>query len=75
MSDEAALRPEPHRTPGGVDSEADLEAGGDDGPDILQGIAENEPDLASEIRPGAIPFRAPVAGARLTEQQLESDVD
>ncbi len=67
--------PEPNYVPGGIDSEQDLRAGADNGPDILQGIAEDEPDLESAIKPGEIPFRTPTAGDRLTEEQLERDID
>ncbi len=67
--------PEPNRVPGGLDSERDLLANADNGPDILQGPAEDEPDLVSEISPDAVPFRTPVAGQRLTEDQLEHDIE
>jgi hypothetical protein len=67
--------PEPNYVPGGIDSEQDLRSGADDGPDILQGVAEDEPDLESVIKHDAVPFRTPVAGQRLTEEQLEHDID
>jgi hypothetical protein len=67
--------PEPNHVPGGLDSEADLRTGADDSPDILQGVAEDEPDLESVIKHDAVPFRKPVAGQRLTEEQLEHDVE
>ena len=67
--------PEPNYVPGGIDSEDDLRTGADNGPDILQGSSENEPDLESVISRDDIPFRTPVAGERLTEEQLESDID
>jgi hypothetical protein len=67
--------PEPNHVPGGVDSEQDLLANADNGPDILQGQSEDEPDLESVIRHDAIPFRTPVAGERLTDEQLERDVE
>jgi hypothetical protein len=67
--------PEPNYVPGGLDSEDDLRVGADNGPDILQGTAPDEPDLESVITHDNIPFRTPVAGARLTEEQLERDID
>ncbi len=67
--------PEPNYVPGGIDSEQDLRIGADDSPDILQGFAQDEPDLESVIKPGAIPFRTPMAGQRLSEEQLERDID
>jgi hypothetical protein len=67
--------PEPNYVPGGIDSEQDLRANADNGPDILQGIAEDEPDIESVITHDDIPFRKPVAGERLTEEQLERDID
>ena len=67
--------PEPNSVPGGVDSQQDLLVGADDSPDILQGIAEDEPDLESVIKHDAVPFHRPVAGERLTEEQLERDLD
>jgi hypothetical protein len=75
MSNRESERPEPNRVPGGIDSQADLVAGADNGPDILQGLSENEPDLAEVEHAGPIPFRTPVAGARLTEEQLERDLE
>lgn len=67
--------PEPNYVPGGIDSERDLLAGADNGPDILQGVAEDEPDLESVIKPGVIPFRTPTPGERLSEEQLERDIE
>ncbi len=67
--------PEPNYVQGGIDSESDLRIGADDGPDILQGIAEDEPDLESLITHDAVAFRRPVAGEHLTEEQLERDID
>ena len=67
--------PEPNYVPGGVDSQADLIAGADNGPDILQGLSEDEPDLESVIHTGPVPFRTPVASARLSEEQLERDLE
>jgi hypothetical protein len=75
MSDGSARRPDPHHIPGGPDSEADLRAGADNSPDILQGIPEDEPELADVELTGPVPFRTPVPGARLTEEQLERDVE
>jgi hypothetical protein len=67
--------PEPNHVPGGIDSERDLRANADNGPDILQGIGEDEPDIESVIHHEDVPFRTPVAGERLTEEQLERDID
>lgn len=67
--------PEPNYVPGGIDSEQDLLAGADNGPDILQGVSEDEPSLESVIKPGEIPFRTPLAGERLSEEELERDID
>jgi hypothetical protein len=67
--------PEPNYVPGGIDSENDLRTGADNGPDILQGIGEDEPELESVISDADVPFRTPVAGQRLTEEQLEHDLD
>jgi hypothetical protein len=73
MSDPIAV-PEPHDIPGGLDSKLDLEVGADDGPDIVEGVPEDEPDL-STLRLRETPFRTPHAGERLSEEQLERDVE
>ena len=65
---------EPNRAWNELDSESDLRAGADDSPDILQGVEEDEPDLSSESL-HATSFRTPHAGERLTEQQLEADIE
>jgi hypothetical protein len=75
MSNRESERPEPNYVPGGIDSQADLVVGADDGPDILQGASEDEPDLADVLRAGPVPFRTPVPGARLTEEQLEREIE
>lgn len=67
--------PEPSYVPGGLESEDDLRIGADNGPDILQGSAEDEPELESVIRHDAVPFRTPVAGEHLTDEQLEADLE
>jgi len=65
---------EPNRTWNALDGEADLRAGADDSLDILQGVSEDEPELdLSKLH--ATAFRTPHAGERLTEEQLEADVD
>jgi hypothetical protein len=69
------LTPEPNDVPVGLDTEDDLRTGADNGPDILQGIAEDEPDLESVVKHDSVPFRTPVAGQRLTEEQLEHDIE
>ena len=71
---DAELFPEPRRVPGGVDSEADLISGADNGPDILYGVEEDEPDLGS-IPLHDVPFRTPHAGERLSDAELEHDLD
>jgi hypothetical protein len=74
MSDSEFQRPEPNYVPGGIDSEHDLTVGADNGPDILQGSSEDEPELADVEHHGDLPFRTPVAGQRLTPEQLEHDI-
>ncbi len=49
--------PGPNQIPGGIDSERDLRANADNGPDILQGIGKDEPDIESVIHHGDVPFR------------------
>ncbi|HEY1530328.1 MAG TPA: hypothetical protein VGF80_05895 [Galbitalea sp.] len=73
MSDSSTF-PEPNLVPGGLDGELDLETGADDGPDVLYGVEEVEPDLAS-ISLHDSPFRAPRPGSRLSAEQLETDLD
>jgi hypothetical protein len=68
-------RPEPNSVPGGLDSERDLIANADDSPDILQGGSDGEADLDSVTLADSVPFRRPVAGSRLSEEQLERDVE
>lgn len=65
---------EPHKPWDELDSEADLLTGADDSPDILQGIEEDEPELDSASLHDT-PFRTPHVGDRLTEAQLEADLD
>jgi hypothetical protein len=75
MTDSTTSTPEPNHVPGGLDSAGDFEAGADNGPDILQGVSEDEPDLDSVIHHDSISFRTPVAGERLTDDELERDVE
>jgi hypothetical protein len=72
MTDSGDREPNEPRYP--IDSEADLIVGADDGPDILQGVEEDEPDLSS-VPLHETAFRTPQAGARLTDEQLEKDLD
>jgi hypothetical protein len=65
---------EPNRLWNDLDSESDLRTGADDSPDILQGVEEDEPELQSASL-HETPFRAPRAGERLTQEQLEADID
>lgn len=67
-------RPEPNSVPGGIDSETDLRTGADDSPDILQGPPEDEPELSS-LTLKKTSFRIPRPGARLTEDELEREID
>jgi hypothetical protein len=65
---------EPNRLPYELDSEADLIVGADDGPDILRGVAEDEPELSTvELRETA--FRTPQVGERLSDDELERDLE
>jgi hypothetical protein len=75
MSNRESERPEPNHVRGGIDSQADLLAGADNGPDILQGVSDDEPALADVEHAGPVPFRTPIAGDRLTADQLERDLD
>jgi hypothetical protein len=75
MSNRESERPEPNYAPGGLDSEADLRTGGDNGPDILQGYEPDEPNLADVLPESPPPFRTPVPGSRLNAEQLERDIE
>jgi hypothetical protein len=72
MSDNNGF-PEPNRVPGGLHSESDLAVGADDSPDILYGVEDDEPELAS-VPLHDSPFRTPHAGSRLSAEQLETDL-
>jgi hypothetical protein len=61
--------------PGGIDSESDLRIGADDGPDILDGPADAASDTTSATLADHVPFRRPIAGQRLTDEQLERDIE
>jgi hypothetical protein len=65
---------EPHGDWNDIDSQSDLIANADDSPDILQGVDEDEPAVDSASLHETA-FRTPHAGDRLTEEQLEADVD
>jgi hypothetical protein len=76
MSDSTPGIPDRDDIERGIDSEQDLLTGADDSPDVFEGSSEDEPDLESVIdhdKPSV--FRTPVAGQRLTDDELEKDLD
>jgi hypothetical protein len=69
------LSPRPLHFPEDISSDAELHEGPSDGPDVLSGIEEDEPDLESLDLRHDLPIHRPEVDHRLTESELQSDLN